>query len=383
MIHLIHIVLIFFLVLPAFYYFIFAMAGRTQSARHDRRKSVSTVRSRFCILIPAYKSDGFIMQTVRAALNQDYPSDLFKVLVISDSMDEQTDRMLAAEGADVLKVTFENSTKAASLNAAADYLGDDAADYVLILDSDNIVRPDFISKMNDALSGRMVAVQGHRCAKNSDTPVALADGLFEEVNNLIFRQGHCALGLSSALVGSGMAFPYKWFRDNAKEFVTAGEDKEMELKLLKDGIFVEYAGDIDILDEKTRSVENLQKQRLRWLRSQYYLIGNALKEFPEVALKVGYADKLFQWTFPPRLLVITGLPVMALLTMFAGSAYMSVYITGTLLMFTAIIFGIPKGLKIKDILSIFKEVPRIFKATVHNIFSKKQDKDKFIHTDHQ
>lgn len=383
MIHLIHIVLIFFLVLPAFYYFIFAMAGRTQSARHDRRKSASTVRRRFCILIPAYKSDGFIMQTVRAALNQDYPSDLFKVLVISDSMDEQTDRMLAAEGADVLKVTFENSTKAASLNAAADYLGDDAADYVLILDSDNIVRPDFISKMNDALSGRIVAVQGHRCAKNSDTPVALADGLFEEVNNLIFRQGHCALGLSSALVGSGMAFPYKWFRDNAKEFVTVGEDKEMELKLLKDGIFVEYAGDIDILDEKTRSVENLQKQRLRWLRSQYYLIGNALKEFPEVALKAGYADKLFQWTFPPRLLVITGLPVMALLTMFAGSAYMSVYITGTLLMFTAIIFGIPKGLKIKDILSIFKEVPRIFKATVHNIFSKKQDKDKFIHTDHQ
>ncbi|MGN1221119.1 MAG: glycosyltransferase [Candidatus Cryptobacteroides sp.] len=383
MIHLIHIVLIFFLVLPAFYYFIFAMAGRTQSVRNDRRKSVSTVRSRFCILIPAYKSDGYIMQTVRAALNQDYPSDLFKVLVISDSMQEETDRMLLAEGADVLKVTFENSTKAASLSAAADYLGDDAADYVLILDSDNIVRTDFISRMNEVLSERMVAVQGHRCAKNSDTPIALADGVFEEVNNLVFRQGHCALGLSSALVGSGMAFPYKWFRDNAKGFVTAGEDKEMELRLLKDGIFVEYAGDIDILDEKTRSIENLQRQRLRWLRSQYYLIWNAVKEFPQVALKAGYTDKLFQWTFPPRLLVITGLPVMALLTMLAGSTYMSVYITGTLLMFTAIIFGIPKGVKIKDMLSIFKEVPRIFKATVHNILSKKQDKDKFIHTDHQ
>ena len=383
MIHLIHIVLIYFLVLPAFYYFIFAMAGRTHYVKRERRKGGSTVRSRFCILIPAYKSDGFIMQTVRAALDQDYPADKFKVLVISDSMDEQTDRMLVAEGADVLKVTFENSTKAASLNAAVDYLGDDAADYVLIVDSDNIVRPDFVSKMNEVLCGRVVAVQGHRCAKNSDTPVALADGIFEEVNNLVFRQGHCALGLSSALVGSGMAFPYKWFRNSAKGFVTAGEDKEMELRLLKDGIFVEYAGDIDIQDEKTRSVENLQRQRLRWLRSQYYLIGNALREFPEVALKAGYADKLFQWTFPPRLLVISGLPVMALLTMFAGSAYMSVYITGTLLLFTAIMLGIPKGLKIKDIISIFKVVPRIFTATVHNIFSKKQDKDKFIHTDHQ
>jgi len=35
--------------------------------------------------------------------------------------------------------------------------------------------------------------------------LALLDGISEEINNNIFRKGHQTLGLSSALIGSGMA----------------------------------------------------------------------------------------------------------------------------------------------------------------------------------
>ncbi|MGM9785450.1 MAG: glycosyltransferase [Candidatus Cryptobacteroides sp.] len=376
-----HIVLILLLVVPAVYYFVFAVAGSIK--RGTVRENAVAEASRFCILIPAYMSDGFILPTVKSALDQDYPEDRFRVIVISDMMKEETDEMLRNAGAEVLRVCFENSTKAAALNAAMGYLGPGAADYVAILDSDNIVERSFLKRMNVALGGRMVAVQGHRCAKNTDTPIAMADGIFEEVNNLVFRQGHCALGLSSALIGSGMAIPYGWFAESAGGFITAGEDKEMELKLLKDGIFVEYASGIRILDEKTRSIGNLQKQRMRWLTSQYFLTGRALVDLPHARLKAGYADKLLQWAFPPRILLVAGLPLVAIVTILTRSAFMPVYAVSTLLLYTGIALGIPEWVKAGDLFAILKQGPMMLWTTLRNIFSKKTGKDKYIHTDHQ
>ena len=52
-------------------------------------------------------------------------------------------------------------------------------------------------------------MQGHRVAKNHNTNLATLDAVSEEINNNIFRSGHRAIGLSSALIGSGMAFDYE------------------------------------------------------------------------------------------------------------------------------------------------------------------------------
>ena len=96
MITLLHIVLILAFVIPAVYYFIFAVAGRMY-----RRPEISSPQtSRFCILIPAYSSDGFIHATVQSALNQDYPKDKFRVIVISDHMKTETDEAIRRTGAE-------------------------------------------------------------------------------------------------------------------------------------------------------------------------------------------------------------------------------------------------------------------------------------------
>jgi cellulose synthase/poly-beta-1,6-N-acetylglucosamine synthase-like glycosyltransferase len=56
------------------------------------------------------------------------------------------------------------------------------------------------------------AVQGHRTAKNTNNSWAILDAISEEINNNIFRKGHRVLGLSSAIIGSGMAFRYNYFK---------------------------------------------------------------------------------------------------------------------------------------------------------------------------
>lgn len=39
---------------------------------------------RFAVLVPGYKEDQIIIETARVALEQDYPKDKFRVLILAD-----------------------------------------------------------------------------------------------------------------------------------------------------------------------------------------------------------------------------------------------------------------------------------------------------------
>ena len=397
MIAIIHWVLLVLLGFTALYMFAFSVASlffrprcdvKELSASADAASQPSADTAtpsarRFIVLIPAYKSDAYIADTVRAACAQDYPRDRYRVLVIADTMQDATLAALPDLGAEVLSVSFEQSSKAKSLQQAMAHLGPDAADNVVILDADNIVRPAFLSQLDAVLSSGAVAVQAHRMAKNADTPVALIDAVSEEINNAIFRKGHCACGLSSALIGSGMAFPYDWFAARVNDFVTTGEDKEMELALLEDGLYVDYAPAIPVLDEKTRTAGNYSRQRRRWLGSQYHLFGAALRRLPRARLKAGFLDKVVQWMLVPRMIEMVLLPLCAILfTLLRVPGALCWWVLLVLLVL-ALVLGIPRSYLDRRLLTALLQVPRLALAVFCNFFHLKGTKSHFIHTDHQ
>lgn len=370
-------VLFVWLAIPVLYFLVFALAGLKRQPRADA--PCEHVR-RYVILIPAYHSDNCILATVQSALDQDYPANLFRVLVISDGMQQTTVQRLNETGAWVLEVSFENSTKAKSLQEAVRYLGDDAFDCVSILDADNIVDRHYLSDIDSAMADG--AVQAHRMAKNADTPVAVIDAVSEEINNCIFREGHNALGLSSALIGSGMAFGYGWLYENAERFTTAGEDKEMELKLLEDGIYVKYLPYVHVQDEKTRTEQNYYNQRRRWIASQYHLMGDALRRIGKVKDKPGFIDKLFQWTLPPRMIVIGMVPLIALVLTVIGFGNWPYWLGLTGLLLVAMLVAIPAAMFNGRLLKALLKVPMLVAMSVANLFRMKGTKENYIHTEH-
>ncbi len=368
------------LAIPTVYFLIFALAARL---RRKRATAEGSRERRFVILIPAYHSDAFILDTAKSALDQDYPKDRYSVLVISDGMTAGTVSLLREAGADVLEVVFEESTKAKALNAAIDRLGPGAADVVVILDADNLASRSLLTSIDCAMCAGARAIQAHRTAKNEDTPVAVIDAVSEEINNSIFRSGHCALGISSALIGSGMAFEYDWFAENASKFTTSGEDKEMELRLLQDGIFVEYLEDEKVLDEKTRTQQNYAKQRRRWIASQYNLMTDAVRHFREAEDKPGYADKLFQWCFPPRMIMIGLIPLITLLLTIFRSPLAKWWWMLTALLSVALLIAMPRGSINRNFFKALLKVPALAVTAVVNVFKIKGTKDTFIHTEHK
>ena len=369
------------LLLPVLYLFLFAAFSmqRPKEAYPPARK-----QRRVATLIPAYKADAVIVRTAGAALAQEYPAELHRVVVIADQLKPETLGELYKLPLTVIEVTFENSSKAKALTVAVEQLGPDAAEIVTILDADNLVDGRFVARINEVFDTGVVAVQAHRTAKNRDSDTAVLDAASEEINNSIFRRGHVALGLSSALIGSGMAFRYDWFRDNIRKCTTSGEDKELEVLLLQQRIFIEYLDDLVVLDEKVQAEGAYYNQRRRWIAAQFYALGSALKNLPAALLTANYdyVDKLVQWCLPPRMLLIGLVPLWAVAMTFLDPWGSVKWWVAVLLLLFAMAMALPDEQTDAKLGHALRRIPVLVLLTVANLFRLRGTKDKFIHTQH-
>lgn len=276
--------------------------------------------NRFVILIPAYKQDNVIEQTVLAALSQAYPQRMFDVTVISDHQDELTNMRLAQYPITLLIPNFEESTKAKSLQYAILNLPEfKIYDAVVILDGDNIIDQEFLDQVNNAFEiAATKAIQTHRISKNRDTAAARMDAIFEEINNTIFRRGHISCGLSAALAGSGTVFDFNWYKTNVMRTKTSGEDKELEALLMRQDIFVDYFDDIYVYGEKKRTTSKLNEQRGRWATQQFANLLRNIRFLPGAIFRKQYnlSDKLIQWMLVPRTTMVGIIMIMCIIQPF-------------------------------------------------------------------
>jgi cellulose synthase/poly-beta-1,6-N-acetylglucosamine synthase-like glycosyltransferase len=363
------------------YLFIFAAAGMAKTAYSYPR---ATKKYRFAVFFPAYKEDKVIESAVHSFLQQEYPKEFYDVIVISDKMKNDTNLRLQQLPVELLIVDFENSSKAKALNFAMDKLSNQKYDMVVIMDADNTVQSDFLQKLSNAYESGANVIQAHRKAKNINTNTAILDAVSEEINNSIFRKGHVKIGLSSALIGSGMAFEYGWFKENIKKVYTSGEDKELEGLLLKQRIYIDYLDDVPVYDEKTPKDEIFYNQRRRWIASQYNALINSIVDLPGaiISRNIDYADKIFQWMMLPRIILLGVISIISvLLTVIDWEASLKWW--GILfLLGLAFCMAIPDYLVDKRLTKAVKKVPWLFILMFLNLFRIKGADKKFIHTDH-
>ena len=354
------------------------------------RKGIKTVNvpespeSTFLVLFPAYSEDRVIVGSVKKFLLQNYPQDKYHVAVISDHQQESTERLLSGLPVTLLRPVFDKSSKAKALQYAISEVSGQY-DYVVVLDADNIVETDFLHRLNILLKEGYKAVQCHRCAKNSDSSVSVLDGVSEEINNTLFRKAHNLIGLSSALIGSGMCFDYSWFSSHVTKLTTAGEDRELEVFLLREGIYIKYADDILVFDEKVSSADNFQRQRQRWMSAQVNCFLSMLGHLPEavIRLNINYIDKTIQQMLIPRSMLLLFLLFMSLV-MSAAAPWWSIKWWSLLVLTGLSLFlAIPARLRTKSVFSKVGTLLRLSIKMARNVRHSDHKNEDFIHTDHK
>jgi len=374
--------------LATLYIFLFSVAGLFYSqpvyTRAMRMRKIA-------VLIPGYKEDEVIIEAASDALLQDYPAEMYDIVVIADSFRAETLEKLRHMPVKVIEVSFEKSTKAKALNKAMEHL-DNSYEIAVVLDSDNLMTKNFLSMINLSFERGMVAVQGHRTAKNMNTSLAVLDAISEEINNHIFRKGHRVLGLSSAIIGSGMAFQYPLFREVMSEVkAVGGFDKEIELRLLKDGYTIEYLSNAYVFDEKVQKEDVFHNQRRRWLSAQlHYFRKDFINALADLLLKgnVDYFDKALQFIQPPRILLLGTVIIF-------GTAFLAInYLTKNSMVFSVIwgivillclvsfLFSIPGQFYTIKTARALTSLPKGMVLMIRSLLKIKGANKSFLHTQH-
>ena len=348
------------------------------------------------VLFPAYKEDRVILSSVRSFLEQDYPKELFDLVVISDQMQPETNEALRTLPIRLLMADYTESSKAKALAMAMNNIDTDLYDIVVIMDADNVTVPEFLSCINRAFDSGVRSIQAHRTGKNLNTDISILDSASEEINNGFFRNGHNALGLSAGLSGSGMAFDAKWFQQNVQYLQTAGEDKELESMLLQQRIHTVYLNDLPVFDEKTQKKEAISNQRKRWIAAQFGALRASLPHLPKALLQgnIDYCDKIFQWMLPPRLIQLAGVfgltfvftVIGLVMSLRNGGNEWTMAIKWWILsvaQVSAMILPVPGGqLFTKEVGKAIMKVPMLAVTMTGNLFKLKGANKKFIHTEH-
>lgn len=365
------------------YIFLFSFLGRFFYRKKFGQSSEA--KNKIAVLVPAYKEDGIILSTANNLLQLNYPKELYDVYIIADSFQPSTINDLKQLPVAVLEVSFDKSTKTKSLNEAFRRI-DKPYDIALICDADNILARNFLLKINSAFENGAKAVQGRRVAKNLDSSFAILDACSEGINNNIFRKGANALGLSSAVIGSGMAFQYDHLKKIMSEVhAIGGFDKILQLRIVEQGIKIQYLEDALIFDEKVDSSHAFKQQRKRWVSSQFIY----LKQFFLPAIKQLFKGNLSYFNLAiannlvlPRAYLLAILPLLVIAAFFFSNTWVIASAGLFFIYIFSLAMALPKELINKDLWTAILKLPKAVLMMFGALLQIKKSNKTFIHTVH-
>jgi cellulose synthase/poly-beta-1,6-N-acetylglucosamine synthase-like glycosyltransferase len=149
-----------------------------------------------------------------------------------------------------------------------------------IIDSDNLVDPEYLHELDKYFSSGYEAVQGIREAKNLNTTYACLDAARDIYYHFYDGKILFGIGSSATLAGSGMAFTTQLYRDclGDKDITGAGFDKVLQSIIVGKNKRIAFTGKAIVYDEKTTHSDQLVKQRSRWINTwfRYFKFGFTL-----------------------------------------------------------------------------------------------------------
>jgi 1,2-diacylglycerol 3-beta-glucosyltransferase len=232
-------------------------------------------RLRFDVVVPAHNEETEITKTVESLLALDYPSQLFRVLVVADNCSDGTAAKAAAAGARVLvRQDTELRGKGYALALAfSRSLAEGFADAVVVVDADTIVSRNLLSAFATRFEDGAAAVQADYGVRNPQSSwrtrmMTIALAAFHGVRSLARER----LRVSCGLRGNGMGFSKAVLEAHPPSAFSIVEDLEYGIQLGYAGIRVQYVHEARVLGHMAVTEGDSRSQRRRWERGRKALV---------------------------------------------------------------------------------------------------------------
>lgn len=222
---------------------------------------------KYAVVIAARNEEAVIPKLLDSIAAQDYPQSL-TVFVVADNCSDGTASACREKGAVVYeRFDTEHVRKGYAMeflfeHIAADY-GIDSFDGYFVFDADNLLAPDFVSRMNEAFCAGNRVVTGYRNTKNFETNVISGGyGIHFLCNTLTMHRPRNLLGFGTHLTGTGYVIDSALLVDGW-HFTTFTEDDQITLRLAGKGIKVAYCEAAEFFDEQPCDWKTVFRQRVR------------------------------------------------------------------------------------------------------------------------
>lgn len=228
--------------------------------------------NKYAFLIAARNEEKVIEGLLESIHKQDYPSENITIFVVADNCSDQTKEVAKSQGAIVYERFHDHQIgKGYALEYLTRHIDKDygltSFDGFFVFDADNLLKSDYVSRMNDTFVAGNKVVTSYRNIKNFDTNFISASYGFHQYRNLrTLHNPRTRLNLSCTITGTGFLFASEIIKDTGWRWRLLTEDMEFTIDAAELGYNVVYCSEAIFYDEQPTSVHMMFRQRRRWAK---------------------------------------------------------------------------------------------------------------------
>ena len=226
---------------------------------------------KYAVLVAARNEETVIENLLDSIRKQDYPSDLVTVFVVADNCTDKTAEIARANGAICYeREDTEHRTKGFALQFLLERIEEDygrqSFDGYFIFDADNLLKKDFITRMNEAFDSGEKIVTSYRNTKNfDDNWISASYGLHWLRSIRFSHRARSVFRLATNIQGTGFLFASELVKDGWK-YTSLTEDRAFTADAVVQGYHISYNDAAEFYDEQPVSIKVALRQRIRWAK---------------------------------------------------------------------------------------------------------------------
>lgn len=242
---------------------------------------------KYAVLVAARNEEAVIGQLIDSIRQQDYPAELVDIYVVADNCDEndKTAEVSRQMGAICYeRHDMEHRTKGFALQYLVECIrkdvGIDAYEGYFIFDADNLLKRDFISRMNDSFDAGEKIITSYRNTKNfDDNWISASYGVHWLRTVRSEHRPRSLFRLATRIQGTGFLFAWEVIKDGWN-YTSLTEDRAFCADAVANGYQISYNNAAEFYDEQPVDMKTAWVQRVRWAKGH-------LQAFVETGPKLG------------------------------------------------------------------------------------------------
>lgn len=224
---------------------------------------------KYAVVIAARNEEAVIGNLLDSIAEQDWPRELLTVFVVADNCTDKTAEVARAHGA-VCYERFDNEhrTKGFALQFLFERIEEDygrrSFEGYFVFDADNLLKKDYIARMNDAFDAGEKLITSYRSTKNPDESWVASTYALHWLRSIRFNhRARSVLRLATNIQGTGFLFSNEIVRDGWK-YTSLTEDRALTADAVAQGYSITYNDAAVFYDEQPVRLKIALRQRLRW-----------------------------------------------------------------------------------------------------------------------